>query len=147
MDAIFHTPVVYSAVFTGISDNLSSVKRFNFNGSIAFPLKHTADSYLSLGVLVQVDPSAPSPVLPIVNYFQKLNSHGLELILDFPEGLSLKQPLSKNAWVYLGTNANTYTSFYKSNTPSWPSRYSYNTIELKSGPGFEYLFGKYVIWG
>jgi hypothetical protein len=146
-DAIFHTPVVYSAVFTGISDNLSSVKRFNFNGSIAFPLKQTADSYLSLGVLVQIDPSAPSPVLPVINYFQKLNSKGLELILDFPEGLSLKQQLAKNAWVYVGTSANTYASFYQSNNPSLPSHYSYNTIELKSGPGFEYLLGKYVILG
>jgi len=146
-DAIFHTPVVYSAVFTGISDNIKTVRRFNFNGSIAFPLKQTADSYLSLGVLVQIDPSAPTPVLPLVNYFRKLNSSGLELTVVFPEGLSLKQQLAKHAWVYIGSNANTYASFYQSNDPSLPSRYSYNTIELKSGPGFEYLLGKHVVFG
>ena len=146
-DAIFHTPVIYSAVFTGMSDNLKAVRRFNFNGSIAFPLKQTADSYLSLGVLVQIDPSAPTPVLPVVNYFHKLNGSGLELTVVFPEGLTLKQQLAKHAWVYVGSNANTYASFYQSNNPSFPSRYSYNTIELKSGPGFEYLLGKYVILG
>lgn len=146
-DAIFHTPVVYTAVFTAISDNLKSVKRFNFNGSIAFPLKHTADVSLSLGALVQIDPSAPFPVLPIVSYYRRLANNGLHLILDFPQGLTLKQPLSHNAWIYIGSTANTFTSFYKPNNPSLPERISYNSIELKSGPGFEYLFGKYLILG
>jgi hypothetical protein len=146
-DAIFHTPVIYSAVFTGLSDNLSAVRRFNFNGSIAFPLKRTADAYFSLGALVQIDPSAPFPVLPVINYFRKLNSSGLQLILDLPQGASLKQALSTKAWVYLGTTANTYASFYASGDPALPGRFSYNTIEFKSGPGFEYLFGKYVVLG
>lgn len=146
-DAVFHTPVVYSAVFTAISDDLESVKRFNFNGSIAFPLKHTADVSLSLGVLVQIDPSAPFPVLPIVNYYRRLNSNGLHLIIDLPQGASLKQPLSKNAWIYIGSTANTFASFYHPGNPSLPDRFSYNTIELKSGPGFEYLFGKCLILG
>lgn len=146
-DAIFHTPVVYSAVFTAISDNLKSVKRFNFNGSIAFPLKHTADVSLSLGALVQIDPSAPFPVLPIVSYYRRLTNSGLHLILDLPQGVTLKQPISKNAWIYVGSTANTFTSFYQPNNPSLPERFSYNTTEFKSGPGFEYLFGKYLILG
>ena len=146
-DAIFHTPVVYSAVFTAISDNLKSVKRFNVNASIAFPVKHTADVSLSLGALVQIDPSAPFPVLPIVSYYRRLANNGLHLILDFPQGVTLKQPVSKNAWIYVGSTANTFTSFYKPNNPTLPERFSYNTIELKTGPGFEYLFGKYLMLG
>lgn len=146
-DAIFHTPVIYSAVLTAISDNLNAVNRFNFNGSISFPLKRTPDTYFSLGALVLIDPSAPFPVLPIVNYFRKLNNSGLQLILDLPQGASLKQSLSRSAWIYVGTTANTYASFYKSSDPTLPGRFSYNTIEFKSGPGFEYLLGKYVILG
>ena len=146
-DAIFHTPVVYSVVFTAISDNLKSVKRFNVNASIAFPVKHTADVSLSLGALVQIDPSAPFPVLPIVSYYRRLANNGLHLILDFPQGVTLKQPVSKNAWIYVGSTANTFTSFYKPNNPTLPERFSYNTIELKTGPGFEYLFGKYLMLG
>lgn len=146
-DAIFHIPVIYSAVFTGISDDLSTIRRFNFNGSVSFPLKHTADTYLSIGALVLIDPSAPLPVLPVVNYFQKLNSHGLQLAVDLPQGASIRQSLSRKAWVYLGTNYNTYASFYRSGDASLPGRFSYNTIEFKSGPGFEYLLGKYVILG
>jgi hypothetical protein len=146
-DAIFHTPVIYSAVFTGLSDNLSSVRRFNFNGSISFPLTHTPDEYFSVGALVLIDPSAPSPVLPVVNYFRKLNSSGLQLILDFPQGASLKQALSRKAWIYVGTTANTYASFFKSGDPALPGHFSYNTIEFKTGPGFEYLLGQYVVLG
>lgn len=146
-DAIFHTPVVYSAVFTAISDDLQRIKRFNFNGSIAFPLVRTADVSLSLGALVQIDPSAPFPVLPIVNYYRRLANGGLHLIVDLPQGVMLKQPLSKNAWVYIGSTVNTFTSFYEPRNPSLPERISYNTIEFKSGPGVEYLFGRYVILG
>ena len=146
-DAIFHTPVIYSAVFTGISDNLKTIRRFNFNGSVAFPLKRTADTYLSLGALVLIDPSAPLPVLPVINYFHKLNNKGLQLIVDLPQGAMLKQSLFRNAWIYLGSNYNTYVSFYQSGNVALPERFSYNTIELKSGPGFEYLLGKYLILG
>lgn len=146
-DAIFHTPVIYSAVFTGMSDNLKTIRRFNFNGSIAFPLKRTSNTYLSLGALVLIDPSAPLPVLPVINYFHKLNSHGLELIVDLPQGAMIKQSLFRNAWIYLGSNYNTYVSFYESGNPALPERFSYNTIELKSGPGFEYLLGKNLILG
>ncbi|WP_316825464.1 hypothetical protein [Pedobacter miscanthi] len=146
-DAIFHTPVIYSAVFTGLSDNLKTLRRFNFNGSISFPLKHTPDTYLSVGALVLIDQSAPVPVLPTVNYFRRLNNSGLQLIVDFPQGASLKQALSRNAWINLGSTASTYASFYTSGDPALPERFSYNTIEIKSGPGFEYLFGKYLILG
>ncbi|MCQ6961134.1 hypothetical protein [Mucilaginibacter aquariorum] len=147
MGAIFHTPVIYSAVFTGLSDNLSAVRRFNFNGSVVFPLKRTADEYLSLGALVQIDPSAPVPVLPVINYFRKLNSSGLQLIIGLPQGASLKQALSPKAWIYVGSAANTYASFYTSGDPTLPKRFSHNTIEFKTGPGFEYLLGKCVVIG
>ena len=146
-DVIFHTPVIYSAVFTGLSDNLKTVRRFNFNGSLSFPLQHTPDTYLSIGALVLIDRSAPVPVLPTFNYFRRLNSNGLELIVDFPQGASIKQALSRNAWIYLGSTANTYTSFYNSKHPASTDRFSYNTVEIQSGPGFEYLFGKHLILG
>ena len=146
-DAIFHTPVVYSAVFTGLSGNLQRIDRFNFNGSIAFWLKRTPDVSLSLGALIQIDPSAPIPVLPIVNYYRRLNESGLHLIVDLPQGVTLKQPLSKNAWIFVGSTFNTFASFYEPNNTSLPERISYNTVEVKTGPGFEYLVGKYVMIG
>lgn len=147
IDALFHTPVVYSAVVTGISDNLKTIRRFNFNGSIAFPLKRNENTYLSVGAIVLIDPSAPLPVLPVVNYFHKLNHHGLELIVDLPQGAMIKQSLFRNAWVYVGASYNTYATFYKSDNPALPEHFSYNTVEVKSGPGFEYLLGKHVILG
>jgi len=144
---LFKAPVIYAAVFTAISDNLSSVKRFNFNGSLIFPVKHTAGTYLAIGALVLIDPSAPLPVLPSVNYVHRLNGSGLQLILDLPQSLTLKQPVSPKAWIYLGSQANTFASFFRSGNPSLPERFSYNTIEFKNGIGFEYLFGRQVILG
>lgn len=59
----------------------------------------------------------------------------------------IKQALFRNAWVYLGSNYNTYVTFYESANPALPGRFSDNTIELKSGPWFEYLLGKKLILG
>ena len=150
IDVLFNTPVIYSAIFTGVSDNdnLSTVRRLNFNGAISFPIVHTADKYLSLGLLVAIDPSSPTPVVPLVNYFQRLNNHGLQLAIDLPQGVSIRQALSRNTWIYFASNDRSYATFYKgSNATALPDKFSYNTIELQTGPGFEYLIGKYVILG
>jgi hypothetical protein len=150
IDLLFNRPVIYSAIFTGISDNdnLSTVRRFNFNGAISFPIVHTADRYLSLGLLVAIDPSSPTPVVPLINYFQRLNNHGLQLAIDLPQGVSIRQALSRNSWIYFASNDRSYATFYKgSNVTALSDKYSYNTIELQTGPGFEYLIGKYVILG
>lgn len=121
--------------------------RTHRNKRVDEKVKRTADTYLSLGALVLINSSAPLPVLPVINYFRKLNNNGLQLIVDLPQGAMIKQSLFHNAWVYVGSNYNTYVSFYQSGNTALPERFSYNTIELKSGPGFEYLFGKYVILG
>jgi len=71
-------------------------------------VRRTADAYLAIGALVLIDPSAPLPVLPTVNYVRRLSGSGLQVIVDLPQSVSLKQPVSPNAWIYLGTQFNTF---------------------------------------
>jgi hypothetical protein len=144
-DSIFHHPIIYSLVVRGISDNLTSVRRFNFNGSFSLPLKRTTNSSLSVGLVVLVDPSSPIPIEPIVNYYHKFSSSGLELIVDIPTGINLKKQIARNAWVIVGSNQSSYSIFYDNHNALLDGKVSYNTIELKSGPAIEYLFAKNIM--
>lgn len=144
---IFHHPIIYSLIANFISDDLSSVRRFNFNASFSLPLIRKASTSLSVGALLLVDPSAPVPVLPIVNYYHRFTSSGIELIIDLPTGINLKKQVIPNAWVLIGSNQNSYSTFYNSHDGLLDGKSSYNTVEARSGLAFEYLFAKKIILG
>jgi hypothetical protein len=144
-DHIFKHPIIYSLVARGITDNLNTLRRFNFNGSFTLPLKKNENTSFSVGLIALVDPSAPIPLEPIVNYYHKFPTAGLELIVDLPNGVNLKKAMAKNAWFSIGSNQASYSIFYDHYNNYLNGKVSYNTIELKSGAVFEYLFAKNII--
>lgn len=146
-DSIFHHPVIYSLIANFISDNLGSIRRFNFNGSFSLPLIRKRNTSLSVGALLLIDPSAPVPVLPVINYYHQFSTSGMELIADLPTGINLKKQIIKNAWISAGANQNSYSTFYNSHDGLLKGKASYNTIEVRSGFLLEYLFAKKLIIG
>lgn len=142
---IFNRPIIYSLVGRGITDGVNDFRRFNLNGSFNLPIKKTENSTFSVGLLVLIDPSAPIPVEPIINYYHKFSSSGLELIVDLPNGVNLKKEVAKNAWFKIGSNQRSYTTFYDRHNTFLDGKVSYNTIELKSGAAFEFLFAKNIM--
>jgi hypothetical protein len=142
---IFNQPIIYSLVARGISDGVNSVRRFNFNGSFSLPLIRKENTTFSVGLLVLIDPSSPIPVEPIINYYHKFTSSGIELIVDLPNGINVKKEVAKNAWFVVGSNQQSYSTFYNQHNAILDGKTSYNTIELKSGVAFEYLFAKNVM--
>lgn len=146
-DSIFHHPIVYSLIANAISDDLGGIRRFNFNGSFSLPLIRNSNTSLSVGALVLIDPSAPSPVLPVISYYHRFRPSELELIVDLPTGINLKKQVVKNAWVSVGSNQNSYSTFYDGHEGVLNGKVSYNTIEIRSGLLFEYLFAKKLVVG
>lgn len=142
---IFNRPIIYSLVARGITDGVHDFRRFNFNGSFNLPLKKTENTTFSVGLLVLIDPSSPIPVEPIINYYHKFTSSGLELIVDLPNGINVKKGVAKNAWFKIGSNQRSYTTFYDHHSTFLDGKVSYNTIELNSGAAFEYLFAKNIM--
>lgn len=141
-DKIFNRQVIYSLVGRAISDDLNSIRRFNLNGSITLPIRKNENTSFSLGLLAVIDPSSPLPIEPIVNYYHKFIHTGFELLVDLPNGANLKKAVAKNAWVSIGSNQTSYSLFYDYHNAYLDGKLSYNTIELKSGAAFEYLFAK-----
>ena len=144
-DKVFNHPIIYSLVARGISDGFNSFRRFNLNGSFTLPIKKTENTSFSVGLLVLIDPSSAIPVEPIVSYYHKFNSSRIELIVDLPNGVNLKKQLGEKAWVTIGSNQHSYTTFYDHRNDFLDGKVSYNTIELKSGAAFEYLFAKNIM--
>lgn len=144
-DRIFNHPIIYSLVARGITDGVNSFRRLNLNGSINLPLKKTENTTFSVGLLILIDQSSPIPVEPIINYYHKFISSGLELIVDLPTGVNLKKQVARNAWVSVGSNQHSYTVFYDRHNAFLDGKVSYNTIELKNGAAFEYLFAKNIM--
>lgn len=143
--SVFHHPVIYALVVRGISDGVNSLRRFNFNGSFNVPLKSTENTSCSVGLLVLIDPSSPIPVEPIVSYWHRFAASGIELIVDLPNGINVKKAVAKNAWLMIGSNQQSYSIFYNQHNAFLDGKTSYNTIELKSGAAFEYLFAKKIM--
>jgi hypothetical protein len=144
-DKLFGHPIVYSLVARGITDGVNGFRRLNLNGSINLPLKKTENTTFSVGLLALIDPSSPIPIEPIVNYYHKFISSGLELIVDLPTGVNLKKQIAKNAWVSVGSNQRSYSVFYDRHNAFLDGKVSYNTIELKNGAAFEFLFAKNIM--
>lgn len=87
---IFNHPIIYSLVARGITDGVTDFRRFNLNGSFNLPVKKTENTTFSVGLLVLIDTSAPVPVEPIINYYHKFPSSGIELIVDLLNGANVK---------------------------------------------------------
>jgi hypothetical protein len=121
------------------------VRRFNFNGSISFPLIRRPNTTLAVRLLVVIDPSSPVPVEPIVNYYHKFTNSGLELLVDIPTGINLKKQVVHNLWVLAGSNQNSYSTFYNSHEGIFNGKASYNTIEVRSGLAIEYLAAQKIM--
>jgi len=146
-DSIFGKQVIYSGGLSGISDELSSVKRVNYIGTVTVPLKRNQYSSLSVGLLVIIDPSAISPVIPIISYWHKFKESDLDLFVDLPSRAILRKQLSKRSWASVGSELGASLLFFDVNQPSLPQNSIYTNVEIRSGATFEYLVTKKLILG
>jgi hypothetical protein len=147
-DSLFNKAVIYSGTVSGFTDQLSAIQRVNYIGSIVFPLSHTATTSYTLGLVVIIDPSTPSPVLPVFSYWHKFQASDLELYVDLPTRISLRKQLSPKSWASFGTELGGTFSFLSLNNQSIvPQDDTYSTLELKTGPTFEYMVSKKIIFG
>ncbi|CAM3917080.1 hypothetical protein SAMN06265348_111206 [Pedobacter westerhofensis] len=146
-DSIFNKQVIYSAGISGISDEFSSVKRVNYIGTVTVPLKRSRYSSLTVGMAIFIDPSAVSPVIPIISYWHKFKERDLDLFVDLPSRISLRKQLSKRSSASLGSELGGTLLFFDVNQPSLPQNTIYTNVEVRSGATFEYLATKKLILG
>lgn len=146
-DSLFHTPVIYGSTLAGLTDQLSTVEKVSYLGSIIFPLKRTANNAFTIGIAVILDRSSVIPVLPVFSYWHKFGDSQTELFVDLPTRVSLRRQLTPNSWVSFGTELTSSYSFFSLNQPPLPQDVSSTQVELKTGPSYEYRVTKKLILG
>lgn len=145
-DSLFHRPVYYVLNVSGLTNNTSSFKKVSYLGMAVFPLKQTANTSYSVGVIVNIDPSLKIPLFPLFSYWHKFQS-GLEFNFNLPSQFGVRKELTGNLWGTFGTTLSGSVAFFNLDQPNLPRDVNYTTIDLKTGPGLEYRLGKKLIFG
>ncbi|OOQ60855.1 DUF6268 family outer membrane beta-barrel protein [Mucilaginibacter pedocola] len=145
-DSLFGRPVFLMASVLGVTNEASSIKRLSYLGTAIFPLKQTAKTRYSVGLIINIDPSLKVPVVPFFTYWHKFDND-IELNVNLPRQLGLRKAFSDNFWGTFGTSLSGSVAFFNINNPTLPNDVNYTTIDLKTGPGIEYRFAKKFIFG
>jgi hypothetical protein len=146
MDSLFHHQVIYSANITGLTNELSTLRRVNEIAGINVPFKRTATSAFSVGLYYINDPTIPTHIIPFITYWHLFQTENIQLLADLPYRILLKKQLSPKSWVSFGSELAGSESFLALNQPL-PHNSVSSTLELKTGPAFEYLVNKKIILG
>ena len=146
VDSLFGRPVFYMASISGVSNDVSSIKKLSYLGTILFPLKQTATTRYSLGAVINIDPSLKVPAFLLFTYWHKFKNE-LELNFNLPSQVGLRKGISDKLWATLGTSLSGSLAFFNLDQPNLPHDVNYTTIDLKSGLGAEYRLGKKIIIG
>ena len=106
-------------------------------------LKATQRTKMTAGVLVNIDPSAQSPVVPVFTYEHKFYN-GLTADIILPQSMYLRRYVLANGRVALGTELD-QTSFYLYNIDGTSQRYEYRQLDINSGLSYEYAIGSFLV--
>lgn len=139
---LFNKRMVYtsSLQFDGSDKHVERVKGMLTGTMILKASQHTK---LAVGLLVNIDPSAQTPVLPTFSYEHKFNN-GLVADITFPRNIYLRKYVFGNGRVSLGSEIDR-TSFYVYDIDSTSQRYEYRQLDINSGLVYEHLIAKYFV--
>lgn len=139
---LFNKRMVYtsSLQFDGSDKHVERVKGM-LTGTMI--LKANQRTKLAVGLLVNIDPSAQTPILPTFSYEHKFNN-GLVADIAFPRNIYLRKYVFGNGRVSLGSEIDR-TSFYVYNIDSTSQRYEYRQLDINSGLVYEHLIAKYFV--
>ncbi|MEO6358938.1 MAG: hypothetical protein ABIU77_06625 [Ferruginibacter sp.] len=137
VDSLFNRPVVYSVTTNGLIDPVTGQYRLAASGVMSLTIRRTQHTTISVGVIALLDPTAPAPVIPFINYYHRF-THDLSFSLD-PSAIALKKELNARSTISLSNNINGNISLFKRDIVNLPINQVYSTFEMKSGLIYERL--------
>lgn len=141
---LFNKPIIYNATATvdGNQDNVQRVKGFVTANVV---LKRTANTTITVGALVMLDPSSIIPLTPLFTYNHKFENSKWDVDFILPQRILFRRGLLENGRISLGTELNSESFYLNLNTESLKGVYELNQLELKSGITYEYRFSSKII--
>lgn len=141
---LFKKRTIYSSsiIVDGSDQHFERVKGL-FTGVMV--LKANQKTKMTVGLMVNIDPSAQTPVIPIFTYEHKFNN-GLIADITLPKSIYLRKYVFNAGRVSLGTELDR-TSFYLYNIDGTSQRYEYRQLDINSGLIYEHAIGNFVFTG
>lgn len=102
-------------------------------------LKADSRTKMTVGLLVAIDPTMQTPVIPAFTYEHKF-SYGLIADVILPKSVYLRKKITENSRLSVGSELDV-TSFYLYNTDPTDRKYEFRQIEINSGLMYEYYLG------
>ncbi len=132
---LFNKIAVYSAT-ASVDGSEEHFERFRGMLTGSLVLKADANTKITVGLAVMIDPTVQIPVLPIVTYEHTFNNGWVADIL-LPKKILLRKNLLKNGRISFGTELD-MTNFYLYPTGK---TYEYRQVEINSGAIYEQKMG------
>lgn len=139
---LFNKRTVYSAsiLVDGSEKHFERVKGV-ITGTIV--LKANQRTRMMAGIMVNLDPSAQSPFIPIFTYDHKFGN-GMLLDITLPRGIFVRKHLFTNGRLSLGTEMDR-TSFYLYDFDGTSRKFEYRQLDINSGLTYEHLIANYFV--
>jgi hypothetical protein len=141
--SLFGKRLVYSSslLVDGSEKHLERVKGI-FTGTMV--LKANQSTKMTVGLLVSIDPSAPTPFVPTFSYEHKFNN-GLIADLVLPRSVYLRKfVFNRNGRISLGSELDR-TAFYLYNLDGTNQKYEYGQLDINSGLTYEHAIGRHFM--
>jgi len=106
-------------------------------------LKANAKTRLGVGFMVNIDPSAQLPALPIFTFEHRFNN-GLIADITLPRNIYLRKHVLKYGRLSIGTELDR-TGFYLYNQDNSGRTFEYNQVDVNSGLTYEHLVFNYFV--
>ena len=141
---LFGKTVVYNAsVIAEGSDR--GFERINGLLIGSFLLKKTEQTTLTLGLLLQTNNTAISPVLPTFTFEYKISNSQWSLDAVLPKYVYMRRPLLDKGRLSLGSAFDNESFFVYPQQSRLKDVYQFNRNEIKSGFMYEYMLNKNFI--
>lgn len=139
---LFNKRMIYnSSIFVDGSDKYIERVKGVLAGTMV--LKANQRTKMTTGILLSIDPSAQTPIMPTFSYEHKFNN-GLIADINFPKNLYLRKHVLTNGRMSLGAEIDR-TSFYLYNIDGTSQKYEYRQLDINSGLTYEHLIAKYFV--
>ena len=139
---LFNKRTIYtSSILVDGSDQYVERVKGIFTGTMV--LKANQRTKMTVGVMINVDPSSQSPVIPTFSYEHKFNN-GLMADIILPRSIYLRKKLFTNGRLSLGTEMDR-TSFYLYNIDGTSQKYEYRQLDINSGLVYEHVIANYFL--
>ena len=136
---LFNKIAIYSAT-ASVDGSEQHFERIRGMLTASLVLKATADTKMTVGLAMIIDPSSQVPAMPIFTYEHRFNNGWVADII-LPKKVVMRKDVFKNGRLSLGTEMDG-TNFYL-----YPDgkRYEFRQLEINSGAMYEHKLGNNLI--